>query len=345
MEKDPVKLSSMATSEQVLALLSSHASGDDSRFASVAMQIAAGEAQKGRRDLAEEIRRLIDEARKARFESPLGGPVHVATPQGELAALLAISQPETRLGHMVLNPELRRRLERVLNEQRQLEALRGHALNPRRKLLLMGPPGSGKTMAAAALAGELALPLCVVRLEALVTKFMGETTAKLRLVFDAVERTRAVYLFDEFDSLGYQRSVGHDVGEMRRVLNSFLVFLESVRGQSLIVAATNHGAMLDEALFRRFDDVLEFSLPDRQNRLETYRRALAAFSPPMAALEIIARESAGLSYGEIARICEDTVKDMPLSGRNTITLEALRNVLKERKPAVRRIRKGKISAH
>ena len=328
----------MATAEQVLALLSSHASGDDSRFASVAMQIAAGEAQKGRRDLAEEIRRLIDEARKVRHESPTGTTIQMATPQGELASLLAIVQPDTRLAQMVIDPELVRRLQRILREQHQLEELRNHSLHPRRKILLMGPPGSGKTMTAAALAGELALPLCVVRLDSLVTKFMGETAAKLRLVFDAVERTRAVYLFDEFDSLGYQRSAGHDVGEMRRVLNSFLVFLENVRGQSLIIAATNHGAMLDQALFRRFDDVLEFSLPDEKHRLEAFTRRLAAFAPARKTLSAIASASAGISYGEITRVCEDAIKDALLSKRQTLTTEDLRRILKERMPALRRTR-------
>lgn len=326
----------MPTAEQVLSLLSSHASGDDARFASVAMQIAAGEAQKGRRDLAEEIKRLIDESRRSRLENLSNASVHVATPQGELASLLSISHPDARLASMVLGDEQQRRLTRVLREQKQLDALRNHALHPRRKLLLVGPPGTGKTMAAAALAGELSLPLCVVRLESLVTKFMGETTAKLRLVFDAVERTRAVYLFDEFDSLGYQRSVGHDVGEMRRVLNSFLVFLENLAGQSLIIAATNHGEMLDQALFRRFDDVLEFTLPSDAQRAEAFARRLAIYRPSASLLRSIAKSSAGLSYGEITRVCEDAIKDSVLSERGSVSLDDLRNVLKERLPATRR---------
>lgn len=326
----------MPTSEQVLALLSSYASNDENRFASVAMQIAAGEAEKGRKNLAEEIKRLVDESRRARSNAAHPNAVHLATPQGELASLFTITQSEARLSDMVLDNILRERLERVLLEQRHLEKLRSHALCARRKLLLTGPPGSGKTMAASILAGELHLPLCVVRLESLVTKYMGETTAKLRMVFDAVEKTRAVYLFDEFDSLGYQRSNGHDVGEMRRVLNSFLIYLENVGGQSLIVSATNHGSMLDDALFRRFDDVLEFSLPSAAKRLEAYKMRLSSIRLPQKTLDTIAKESAGLSFGEIVRVSDDAIKNMLLSGRKTLGINDLRKSLKERQPAIRR---------
>ena len=314
----------MPTSEQVLALLSSYASNDENRFASVAMQIAAVEAGKGRKNLADEIKRLVDESRRTRESPATRGSIHLATPQGELASLFTITQSDARLSDMVLEKDLRARLDRVLLEQRHLEKLRNNSLHPRRKLLLMGPPGSGKTMAATVLAGELHLPLCVVRLESLVTKFMGETTAKLRMVFDAVEKTRAVYLFDEFDSLGYQRSSGQDVGEMRRVLNAFLVFLESVRGQSIIISATNHGSMLDDALFRRFDDVLEF------------RMRLSLINLPQKTLQSIARESEGLSYGEIVRVCDDATKEMLLSGRKSMGISDLRKSLKERQPAIRR---------
>ncbi len=163
---------------------------------------------------------------------------------------------------MALPEALAERLKRVLLEQRQQKRLREHSLSSRRKLLFLGPPGSGKTMTASALAGELHLPLFTIMLEGLITKFMGETAAKLRLVFEAIRQTQGVYLFDEFDALGAHRSQSNDVGEIRRVLNSFLQLLEKDTSQSLIVAATNHPEMLDRALFRRFDDVIEYNLPD-----------------------------------------------------------------------------------
>ena len=149
-----------------------------------------------------------------------------------------------------------------MSEQRQQQNLRDHGLQPRRKLLLVGPPGSGKTMTAAVLAGELHLPLFTIVLDGLITKFMGETAAKLRLVFDAMQATRGVYFFDEFDAIGARRGERQDVGEIRRVLNSFLQFLEQDESHGLIVAATNHPELLDKALFRRFDDVIEYSVPD-----------------------------------------------------------------------------------
>ena len=130
-------------------------------------------------------------------------------------------------------------------------------------VLLMGPPGTGKSTTSKVLAGELHLPLFVVRFEALITRFKGETAAKLRLIFDAMQNTRGVYLFDEFDAIGAQRALLNDTGEIRRVLNSFLQFLEEEDSLSLLVAATNHVELLDRALFRRFDDVLRFRPRDQ----------------------------------------------------------------------------------
>jgi len=114
-------------------------------------------------------------------------------------------------------------------------------------------------MTAAALAGEMNLPVFTIQLDGVIRKFMGETAAKLRLVFDATRTTRGVYLFDEFDAIGGRRTAANDVGEIRRVLNSFLLFLGQERSDSLVVAATNHPDLLDRALFRRFDDVVEYA--------------------------------------------------------------------------------------
>ena len=198
--------------------------------------------------------------------------VPLAQPKGELSAFLAARYSDIRLSSMVLTSELHDRLVRVLKEQRQQDRLRARALTPRRKLLLVGPPGSGKTMTAEAIAGELKLPLFTVLYDGLFGKLLGETAARLRLVFDAISLQRGVYFFDEFDAIGTQRSGPNDVGEIRRVLNSFLQFLENDDGPSLIIAATNHPELLDKALARRFDDVIVYALPNAEVARAYWRR-------------------------------------------------------------------------
>lgn len=328
----------MATADQVRALVKSHSEGDNDRFYSVAMQVAANEARKGHADFAAELRDLIDRVR-ARAATPAAGAVSIplARPHGELAELLAVSYPETRLADMILGDELRARLQRILDEQRQMGLLKGHNLHPRQRLLLTGPPGCGKTMTASGLAGELGIPLFVVRLDGLITKYMGETTAKLRLIFDAMERTRAVYLFDEFDSIGTDRGHGSDVGEIRRVLNSFLMFIEHYSGTSLIVAATNLAINLDTALFRRFDDLIEFQLPDKSLLEATMRRRLAAMPGKVRVnFEKVLAEAEGMSFGEIVKACDEATKACLLCSREEIKTHDLLRSVQERRNFLRR---------
>jgi SpoVK/Ycf46/Vps4 family AAA+-type ATPase len=324
----------MSTARHILALLKSHLEGDDKEFLSVAMQAAAHEARLGHASVAQQLRDLIDEAkRRTAAAHTRGGQIIVLEPRGELASLLSVQTPRIRLNDMVLSAALAERLRRVLVEQRQQKKLREHALHPRRKLLFVGPPGSGKTMTASALAGELHLPLFTIMLEGLITKFMGETAAKLRLVFDALRQTQGIYLFDEFDALGAHRNQANDVGEIRRVLNSFLQFLEKDTSNSLIVAATNHPEMLDRALFRRFDDVIEYMLPDPELAKEILSRKLAPFETADLDWSRLLSEVNGLSQAELARASEEAAKQAVLGGSTVISSDALFMALQERKAA------------
>ncbi|KQP23478.1 AAA family ATPase [Pseudorhodoferax sp. Leaf267] len=325
----------MANGDQLKALLRSHAEGDDRHFYSVAMQMAAHEAKQGHGKLAEELRDLIDAAKSRRSSGNSEGATPIARPKGELAGLLSVTYPSRRLSDMVLSDTLQQSLQRVLKEQRHLSKLRSHGLHPRRKLLLVGPSGTGKTMTAAALAGELGIPLFVVRLDALITKFMGETAAKLRQVFDAVASTRGVYFFDEFDAIGSQRGMANDVGEVRRILNSFLLMIEQDDSNSVIVAATNHPDILDEALFRRFDDVVEYHVPSAAEVQALLRIRLAAYVKSKKDLAELASEASGLSHAEIARAINDAVKEAVMHDLETVPVEAMRALLQQRQ-AVRR---------
>ncbi|WP_375742988.1 ATP-binding protein [Corallococcus interemptor] len=324
----------MATSDQVKALIRSHADGDDTRFYAIAMQVAAQAARSGHGKFAQELRELVDQvkARAKATERPRGPkPVPLAQPRGELAGLLTVGYPKTRVSDMVLPDPLRTRLERVLIEQHERARLREHGFSPMRKLLLIGPPGTGKTMTAAALAGELGLPLFSIQLDGLITKYMGETAAKLRLVFDAIQSTRGVYLFDEFDALGGERGSKNDVGEIRRVLNSFLQFLEQDDSDSLVLGATNHVSLLDRALFRRFDAVLEYSLPSEEVATRVMRGRLALLDTSNIEWHTAAKAAEGLSHAEIAMACEQAAKNAILDHTTAVRDAELVAALKERR--------------
>lgn len=326
----------MATSSRhMVALLRSHFSGDDAAFVSVATQLAAHEARQGHGKLAQELRELIDAAKGngATVARRGAGPVPIARATGELANLIAARYSDVRLASMVLPDELKARLARVLTEQRQQEKLRARGLQPRRKLLLVGPPGSGKTMSAAALAGELKLPLFTVLYDGLIGKLMGETATRLRLIFDAAAMQRGVYFFDEFDAIGAQRAGPNDVGEIRRVLNSFLQFLENDDGPSLVIAATNHPELLDKALYRRFDDVIPYDLPSPTIAQGIIENRLAAFDHAALDWPLIVKAASGLSQAEIARAADEAAKVAVLEGSDDIPTSTLLHVLRERHDA------------
>jgi SpoVK/Ycf46/Vps4 family AAA+-type ATPase len=324
----------MATADQVKALIRSHADGDDTRFYAIAMQVAAQAARSGHGKFAQELRELVDQVKaRAKATEPARGPkpVPLAQPRGELAGLLTVGYPKTRVADMALPEVLGARLERVLTEQRERDRLREHGFSPMRKLLLVGPPGTGKTMTAAALAGELGLPLFSIQLDGLITKYMGETAAKLRLVFDAIQSTRGVYLFDEFDALGGERGSKNDVGEIRRVLNSFLQFLEQDDSDSIVLGATNHVGLLDRALFRRFDAVLEYSLPTEEIATRVMRGRLALLDTSNIEWHGAAKAAEGLSHAEIAMACEQAAKNAILDHTTAVRDTELVAALAERR--------------
>ncbi len=321
----------MATAEQVKALLKSYGEGNGEHFASVALQIAADAARGGKGQLAQQLRDLVDDIKRKHAAGKVGGAVPIARPTGELAAILVASYPQTRLSEMVLSRETGAALQRVLHEYRSQSRLREHGYSARRKLLLVGPPGCGKTMTASALAGELKFPLFSVQLHGLITKFMGETAAKLRMIFDAMAETQGVYFFDEFDAIGTDRGAKNDVGEIRRVLNSFLQFLEQDDSDSIVIAATNYDAMLDEALFRRFDDVIRYGRPDSEQTAALIRNRLRIFLGPRPVWKKIHEAAEGLSHAEIARACDDAAKDCILNERDQVKSQSLIAMLQDRR--------------
>lgn len=261
------KSSIMSTAHSILALLKSHIEGEQ-QFYSAALQMAAQEARQGHGKLAQEIRELIDQA-KAKNPS--------------------VRYPDTRLSDMILTSELEFKLKRVLTEQRQGRKLREHNLNPRQKLLLVGPPGSGKTMTAKALAGELKLPLFIT----LSSQLIEEMTV-----------TKGVYYFK------------HSNDMISRIL-------EQEQGNSLILVATNHPQLLDKALLRRFDDVIEYQLPDAAIIRELIESRLISFEIDWKNWSNILNQANGLAQAEIVRATDDAAKQAVLSNSQKVSEDSL----------------------
>ena len=308
----------VGTARHVAAMVRSHAAGDDEGFYSVALQVAAREAKAGHHILANDIKKAVDVSRE---REPLGTVTMLAQPRGELPELVEATHPDVRLRHLVASAELTSQIKQVLAEQRQRKNLLDHGFAAAHRLLLEGPPGTGKTMTAAVFATELEVPMFTVRLDTLLSKFMGETSSKLRLVFDSVAQRRGVYLFDEFDALGGDRS-GNDVGEARRILNSFLVFLEKASTESLVLAATNHRTILDKALFRRFDMVLDYALPDARQAAAVMKARLGTLAAGISMAKL-GEYTAGLSHAELVKAAETAAKVVLMRGERRVRREDL----------------------
>lgn len=299
-------------------LLQSHAEGDEPSFRKAALQLAAAESTSGHVRVAEEIRAII--ARMPATSTRKAGPVvDIAAPRGELADLLEGGHRDERLRDIVLRRDVRELLLRVISENRSRGRLEKFGVSPRRRLLFHGAPGCGKTLAAAVLAGEMGLPLMTVRFDALFSRFLGATAIQLRAIFAEMPRRPGVYLFDEFDSVAKARGDSQDVGEMNRVVTAFLQLVDADVSGSILVAATNHVELLDRAVFRRFDVIVPFDKPTREQLVDLLKLRLGAvgFGEPDA--ERLAGNAEGWSFADVVRACDDAVRSMALDDREEIS--------------------------
>lgn len=297
----------MATADQILSLIRNHLNNDDTQFRKVALQISAVEARSGHAIVARTIQELLNQKKTSL------GTVRLVSKNKDIDDLLLQVDTYDNMTSLILSQELKEKLDRVIKEYLKKETLSKYGLANRRKLLLYGASGTGKTMTASALAKEFNLPFFVVRTEKVVTKFMGETGQKLGRIFDFINDVPAVYLFDEFDAIGSQRGMDNEVGEQRRILNTFLQLLERDDSDSFIIAATNSIESIDKAMFRRFDDVIEYKLPDREQRLALLREYLyTAKDLDFSSAEPLFN---GMSHAEIKMVCSDIFKESLLNDR------------------------------
>lgn len=312
----------MATADQIKSLIKAHTDGDNEKFKTVVLQIAAYEAKHNHEIIARELKKLIEKK---------DHPKNIIRLNSQ-NLMFSTSMPTARIKDLIVSDEITERVMRILQEYNNRHKLETYGMCNRRKILIEGKPGTGKTFTASVIASELSLPLYTIQMDKLVTKFMGETSTKLRQIFDSIETTTGVYFFDEFDAIGADRSLDNEVGEMRRILNSFLQFIEQDCSESIIIAATNNSQLLDRALFRRFDDVLHYSMPSDSEIKRLYEYKLGIYQPNFVVSKELIDNSHLLSHSEIIRVCDESIKSSILSGK-VITLQDILYKVDERMSA------------
>ncbi|WP_368875354.1 AAA family ATPase [Proteus penneri] len=326
----------MASANQLKLLIKSHLNKDNRKFLTTVLQIAAHEAKIGHANFANELRGLVEKAKLSDLESENSSYPKTVSSSTVLTSspstdLFTVSHPTVSLKDIILSNLVKAKVLRFLDENKNSKKIRQYGLIPRRHLMLYGPPGTGKTMTASVIAHELSFPLFTVRMDSLITKFMGETSVKLRNIFDYITQHKGVYLFDEFDTIGSKRSMINDVGEIRRVLNTFLQLLDEHRSDSLIITATNHKEILDGALYRRFDDVIEYELPLKEDLVQLIKSRFISYELIVQDFALITKSAEGLSYAEISKSCDDAIKYSIINNKKFVTQELLINMLLERK--------------
>lgn len=287
----------MASAEHVKGLIRAHLEQDNARFKTIVLQIAANEARQGHMAVARDLKQLSEKL------SNTNNIVQINN-----NPLLEMYMPNDKISELIVSDNQKIKINRILEEFKNRDKLQSYGLSNRRKILLEGAPGTGKTFTASVIASELKIPLFVVQMDKIVTKFMGETSAKLRLVFEDIKKTMGVYFFDEFDAIGANRSLDNEVGEARRILNSFLQFIEQDDSNSIIIAATNNHRLLDQALFRRFDDVIHYAMPeDDEIRAIFEKKLVKKYYTGEINISLI-EAAKGLSQSEIISACDDCFK-------------------------------------
>ncbi|EKO3871153.1 MULTISPECIES: AAA family ATPase [Vibrio] len=318
----------MASGKLLRLLVQSGASGDPTAFRSATEQLIKEERQKQHNLLANDLERILYGDRATPNTTAHNILPEAPTDKESGVALVDIRQANRSIEELVLNQSTLEILENVLEEHRREDVLRSYGMMPAEKILFFGPPGCGKTLSAEAMAYELDRPLVIVRLDSLVSSFLGETAANLRKVFDFISKHRLIVLFDEFDALGKERDDGSEHGELRRVVNAVLQMMDSYDGKSIIIAATNHEQILDSAIWRRFDEIVEFPVLEQsqlqnllQLKLRGVRREFDLDTPELHTI------FDGKSPAIIERIIRRAVKRMILKQKEFLTIRMLKSAL------------------
>ncbi|WP_207683056.1 AAA family ATPase [Desulfonema magnum] len=321
----------MTNSELIRQLFLSFNSKDNEAFVQAAREYIERERRKKHTIVAKELEKALYQTTSAsesrrRFRQSL--PIPRDTEKG--FPLLEIQYFEHDLDSLILSQETKARLERIIREFKDADILATYNLAYKKKVLLCGKPGTGKTFSAQIISSVLNIPLVYIRFDAIISSYLGETAGNLRKVFDFIENDTWIVLFDEFDIIAKNRDDSHEHGEIKRVVNNFLQMLDNFKGDSILFAATNHQNMLDSAIWRRFDAVIDYELPDEATRKHLFERYLRPIRRDQKIdISKAAKDSQGLSPADIKMIAAEAMKTVIIDSRNTLSMNDLETEIKQ----------------
>ena len=292
----------MARSDLLISLVRAASSGDQATVRSTAEALAADERAKNHHILADRLQRALS---SVTVSSSSLLATREATNNPGRDAIIEV-QPQLRLDQLLLPLPVSESARQLVEEHARADVLRSHGYEPRHRVLLSGPPGNGKTSFAEGIAEALALPLFLVRYDALIGSYLGETNARLRKLFDYVRTQPCVLFFDEFDAIGKERGDTHETGEIKRVVSFLLMQLDQLPSYVIIMAATNHAELLDRAVWRRFQMRLSFPAPDKKSVEVLLDRVMSRWPEmPSIPLEKLSAKLGSLNYSEVVDFCQN----------------------------------------
>ena len=319
----------MTTSELIKQLFLSFSNKDNESFELAAREYIEREKRKKHNIVAKELEKALYNTNSGatsqrQFKDSL--PIPRDTEKG--FPLLEIQHFDKSFDSLILSKEVKGQLERIIREFKDADVLATYNLQYKKKILLCGKPGTGKTFSAQIMSSVLNIPLVYIRFDTIISSFLGETAGNLRKVFNYIEQGTWIVLFDEFDIIGKNRDDNHEHGEIKRVVNNFLQMLDNFKGNSIIVAATNHQNMLDPAIWRRFDDVIYYELPNNKTKkqlFDIYMKPIKRESD--IDLLRISKKAERLSHADIKMITEEAMKTAIINSRNSLTMKDIERTI------------------